>query len=349
VYAEDIIHPVTNLFLFFIFYSLSWELFGAVTASVASFGIAFLVALFYLKQIFPEAFVRQIHSTFMAKELLAFSLPASLAGVFSMFTLWTDRLIIGYFCSAGEVGIYQAASQSAILFAIILSAFSTVFSPMITDLYHRKQLRQLNEMFKISTKWGLYFSLPLFLVICFNPNDVMIAMFGREYIKGATPLVILAFAQMINVGTGAVGHLLTLTGHQKIWFVASITMLSVNVGLNWLLVPKLGLVGAAISTACAVGGLFSIGLLQVRSVLGLWPYDFRYLKGALATAIVAGILLLLGTMIVNSPTVNLLLVSGITAGMWVVMLVFLGLDREDWELISLIRRQTKEERHISYV
>jgi O-antigen/teichoic acid export membrane protein len=191
-------------------------------------------------------------------------------------------------------GLYQAASQVAIIFVIILNSMNAIFAPMIADLYHRNEIERIDRLYKVSTKWGLYLILPLYLVICFIPQEFMAAIFGRAYILGANSLVILVTAQVINVGTGATGFLLIMTNHQNRWFITSGSTMILTLILNSILVPRFGMIGAAISTAVAISCLYLAGLLQVRILLNVWPYDRRYIKGVIS-ALVASLSFILST------------------------------------------------------
>ena len=75
----------------------------------------------------------------------------------------------------------------------------------------------------------------------------------------------------------------------------------------------------------------------MRSLLGIWPYDRRYRKGLLATALAAGALFLLGIVDIGSPTITLLLTLVISSGVFGTTLLLLGLDAEDREFIRLIQ------------
>ena len=337
VYAAEIGQPATNLLLILVFYLLGWRLLGAVAASVASFALAFFLALYYVRRLFPEVFAPQLPSPFLARELLSFSLPASMAGMFTVLTLWADRLMIAYFRPAAEVGIYQAASQTAILFAAILGGFNLVLAPMIVDLHHKGERARLEELFRVSTKWVLYISLPAFLVICFAPRPLMTVVFGPDYARGWLPLVILAAGQMVNAGTGAVGLLLIMTGHPNRWLWLSGTMLLVNIVLNLVLIPRWGITGAALASAGAVSGLFLLGLLQVKRTLRLWPYDRRYLKGLLAAGVTTAALFLLRTWTTAPPALDLLLTLLVSGAVFAAVLLLSGLDAEDREFLRFAR------------
>jgi O-antigen/teichoic acid export membrane protein len=337
VYSQEIGQPATNLLLILVFYLLGWHLLGAVAAGVASFGLAFLLALYYIRRLFPESFTPHLEYPGMVRELIHFSLPASFAGMFTIFTLWVDRLIVAYFRPAAEVGIYQAVSQSSILFAIILSAFNSIFAPIIVDLHRKGEKARLEELFRVSTKWGLYLCLPVFLVICFAPGELLAVIFGSPYAVGWLPLVILSAGQMVSAGTGAVGLLLMMTGHQNRWLWLSGTMMLVNVVLNLVLIPRWGITGAALATACAVSGLYLLGLLQVKRTLRLWPYDRRYLKGLLAAAVTTVALFLLRTWTAAPPVLDLLLTLLVSAAVFGAVLLLSGLDAEDREFLRVAR------------
>jgi O-antigen/teichoic acid export membrane protein len=336
-YAFDLLQPASNLFLILVCYLVGWRLLGTVAAAVISFGLACILALYYVKQLFPEAFSSQIKSASVAKDLLLFSLPSSLAGVFTMFLIWVDRLMVSSFCPAAEVGIYNAASQSSIFFAIVLNAFDAIFSPMIADLHHKNDMKRLEELFRISTKWGVYISIPTFLTMCFAPKELMAFVFGARYESGWLPMLILAIGQMINIGTGSIGQLLVMTGNQKRWFTSSGSMLFTNIALLWIFIPRWGLAGAAFATACALGGLFFLGLMQVKNILGLWPYDTRYLKGLLATCITVAVLMLLHFAKVASPVLHLAITLATSVGVFGATLLLLGLDSEDKEFFHVMR------------
>ena len=337
VFAEDVVQPAANLLLVIVFALFGLTLSRAVSINVFSYGIAAGLAIYFIKILFPEALASPAGSDIVVKEILFYSLPAGLAGTFTFLTSWIGRLFVGYYRPAEEAGIYQAASQISLIFVIILSALNAIFAPMIADLFHRKEIGRIEVLYKISTKWGLYIVIPLFLVICFLPQEFMVTIFGEDYASGAIPLVILATTQVVNVGTGAVGFLLTMTGHQNRWFVTSGLAMSLTLILNALLIPVLGMTGSALATAIAVSGLYFGGLVQVKIILGLRPYDRRYIKGLYATGLAAGVLFLINRLVhLPSPVTAVVVSSIISAGTFGLVLLLLGLDAEDREFIRVV-------------
>jgi len=122
------------------------------------------------------------------------------------------------------------------------------------------------------------------------------------------------------------------------WLSLSAISFLLTIGLNWLLIPRFGLVGAALGTSLAVSGLYLTGLTQVRRSLRIWPYDHRYFKGMMATVVAALALFgLRSTGIGSIPQLNLLanlVIAGVTFG---ATLLFLGVDDEDQVLFQLVQ------------
>lgn len=335
-YAEDLGQPAAALALILMFYLFGFRLGGALAAFVLSAGLASILAIYYIGKLFPEVISKTIKPVFAGKDLLFFSLPASLSVMFGILLLWVDRLFVGYFRSDAEVGIYHAASQLSIALAVILSAFGAIVMPMIAELYHHGKKDRLEELYRVSTKWSLYLSLPPFLVMCFVPREAMWAIFGKPYVLGGMILPVLGIGQLINSGTGPVGALLVMTGHQNELSILSGAMFVANIVCALLLVPRFGMLGAALGTAFTVGALCLISIFMARVLLRLWPYDRRYWKGLLATGAASVAILLLRQLSITSPYLTLAGAAVCSVVVFVAVLVLLGLDAEDKEFLHLI-------------
>ncbi len=342
VYIEDLGFPFFNLVLFLIFFGFGMGLNGAIIATACSLLIVCLMAIYFLRDILATASwnTSSIEKPISIISVLSYSIPSAFAGVFSVLLLWSDRYFIGYYLSAEQTGIYQALTQIPILFVISLQALSSIFAPMITELYAKKEYTRLNELFKISTKWGVYCSLPIFIVIILFPNHLLHALLGSQYAGWASPLIILAIGQMLNVITGPVGYILIMTGRQNYWFWLCLIAFIVNSILNIWLVPIYGFSGAAVATAVSIIIVNGGALLQTHYLLHLWPYDWRYLKG-IASATITMILL----MGYAHYTISWSYTAGLLGALAIAAITFFGLlllfkfDEEDQLFIELIQQR----------
>jgi O-antigen/teichoic acid export membrane protein len=339
VLSEDMSQPVTFLLLFLALYVIGWKLQGALEAMILSFGIAMVLALIFLWKIFPEVRANYSATKFPGMGLLTFSFPATLSAALGMLIIWVDRLFVGHYRSAGETGIYQSVSQLSVSIAMILGSFQSIFSPMTAALHHRGELKRLEEVFRVSTKWALYVSIPPFLIMCFASHEVLSVLFGKPYEIGWLALVILGIGQLVNAGTGPVTGLLVMSGLQNDLFVISGISLSAGAALCILLIPRWGMVGAAIGTAASIIGMFAWAIYVGKQKLNMLPYDRRYWKGLQASALSVGALLLLRQFRISSPLLNLTAACVIATAVFVGALMLAGLDQEDRDFIRMLRER----------
>jgi O-antigen/teichoic acid export membrane protein len=163
----------------------------------------------------------------------------------------SDILMIGAILDTASVGPYHAASRVAELATFALAITITPLGPIITKLYAAEQRVELRSIVRRSTKINLVigFIVTIVLVIFAVP---LLRIFGAEFSSAATALRILVVAQLFNVAAGPVQLLLIMTGHQKFAALGVIVAAASNITLNAVLIPLLGVDGAAIGTAVAI-------------------------------------------------------------------------------------------------
>jgi O-antigen/teichoic acid export membrane protein len=95
-------------------------------------------------------------------------------------------------------------------------------------------------------------------------GDSLLSIFGPEFTGGRTSLMILALAQLFNVAAGSAGVALTMTGHERDAAVAIGIGSTMNIILNWLLIPVYAVNGAAMATAASMILWNTLLVLSVR-------------------------------------------------------------------------------------
>ena len=111
-------------------------------------------------------------------------------------------------------------------------------------MFSRGLLRQAGDVYKAGTAWFIALAWPacLFMAV-FSP--VIMRLFGKEFVAGATTLIILAVAMLVNTGCGSCGVVLSMTGRTVANLTIAFVAAAADVGGNFLLVPHLGMRGAA--------------------------------------------------------------------------------------------------------
>lgn len=341
VLSEDMSQPFAFLLLFLALYWMGWKLEGALEAMVLSFGVALFVALGFMWKIYPEVRATSTSTNFPGWGLLTFSLPATISGMLGMLVMWVDRLFVGHYRSAAETGVYQSISQLSVSLAVILGSFGSIFSPMTAVLHHRGEMKRLEEVFRVSTKWSLYVSIPPFLVMCFASREVLSVLFGKPYEIGWAALIILGIGQLVNAGTGPVNALLVMSGLQNYLFVISGVSLGAGAAMCIFLIPRWGMVGAAVATAVSIAGMFACAIYVGKRELSMLPYDRRYWKGLVAAAAAVGALLVLRQFNIGSPLKDLVALCAVATTVFTTVLLLGGLDEEDRHFIKMLRGRLK--------
>jgi O-antigen/teichoic acid export membrane protein len=342
VLVQDLGQPLLALMLIFVFYFMGLKLIGVILSDIISISFAASVSFFLVIYIFPEIIAVKKEIKTSTKELIKYSIPAALAGAFSVYIFWIDRILVGYFRSFFENGIYLAASQISMLFLVISAGINTIVVPIFSDLYLNKDIFTLQEIYRISTKWGIYLGVPILIVFTLSPTDTLTLIYGDSYRFGAPILLILLVGQAVNLITGSVSPLMIMTGNQKLLFKLSGIVLALDIVLSFILIPKYGLFGAAASTSISLSVLYCVALFWVKQKLDLWPYDKRYIKGLVAcTAAILGVLII---KILFAGIGKYCIIFQVIGA---VSIFFFGLylqkfDEEDEKFIKIVRIKTIE-------
>lgn len=246
-------------------------------------------------------------------------------------------LLMGYLGTAADVGYYGAAIRVGTGGSVVLIAFATVFTPVISDLYNRHLTVELHTLFKTVGRWIFVCSLPIFLITGTLAYPIM-SMFGSEFTTGSVALILLALGQLINASTGTAGLMVLMSGRSKMELVNVSISLIVNVSLCFLLIPELGLVGAAIANVSAATIINLMRAVEVWIFMHMHAYDRNYLKPIFA-GIIGSIVVLVGQKLL-SPSASLMSIiipAVILLAIYVFITIALGLDENDKMVLRTIK------------
>jgi len=342
VYTQDLFLHTFNLILVGIFIFLGMKLYGVASAYMITLFIAAILSMYFLIKTFPEI----VHTKTITenKKLFRFSIPLLLVFVVNLIIMWTDTLMLGYFKTFREVGIYSAALRTAMFIATFIICFNPIFAPVISDLHNKREMKKLKSLFKTVTKWIYMASFPLFLLLVLLSKEVM-SMFGPEFIAGSVPLIILAFANVISAGTGCVGYMVTMSGKQDLMMYNSLGVCLLNIILNYLLIPSYGIVGASIASGMSLTVYALILLIEVYVLLKIHPYNIMFLKITLLGLLLFGIFSLLKYTMPDLTAVQRVLFSvPVFLSVFVWMIHRWGTDESDRYIVDVFKKHLSRER-----
>lgn len=287
VILEDTLKPFLTLLLLLVFLSIGYDIIGAIAAYTIGLIISSVVGFYMLNKIFPFT-SKKIKGISAKKDLLSFSWPLIISGYLWMMITWTDTILLGVYRDSVEVGIYNAALNIASVLMIIIIAFTSIFMPVISELYAKKKNKEIIKIHKSVTKWIFVINLSLLLLMILFPDNVIQVLFGNEFVAGSIPLSILAVAFFLRIPGSLSESVLISLGRTKIILFITIIGSVLNVILNILLIPGMGMNGAAIGTGTSFVVMMLIRVYFGRRYLGLTIFNTSYIKALISGIISVG-------------------------------------------------------------
>jgi len=248
---------------------------GTVSAIVFAEIGTFILSVFLARKHFNFSLQNYFQTS---KLLISFGAQLFLAGVIWDLNTRVDTLLVGYFLIDKDVGIYAIAIAIANVFRTIPGVVSTVTYPMMAE-YHDKGNHEANELLisKIMKYMLIMLSIIGILVIFFAP-DIISWLLGAEFLPAVLPLTALILGIIFFGGAAAVGSAASAAGRPDLeWKMISTSGFLVNLILDIILIPRIGINGAAIGSAASFIAVLITMMIMFKKIL-----HFR-LQGTLLT------------------------------------------------------------------
>ena len=263
-------------------------------------------------------------------EVWSFSASMFGLGLAVFFVGQIDRVALGVYRGAQEVGVYAVAAGVVTYEVIILQSVNQIFAPVIADIHSRGEHALLGRLFQTLTKWILGLTLPLAIVVIVFARPIM-RMFGHDFEAGWPILVIGTVGQLVNCGVGSVGYMLLMSGNQRRLLRVQLVMAVVMTVLSFRFVPLWGALGAAIAAMITNVVANVWNLLEVRKSLKLSPYNRSYFKllPSLAGILVVALLVSKISNLLRMDFAGIVVALLLSYGVFGAVMLTLGLNADD--------------------
>lgn len=232
------------------------------------------------------------------RRMMRYSLPLLVLGVAGIMNQTLDKILLPWLLDGRpdameQVGIYGANYKIAIVMVMFLQAYRFAFEPFI---FARDTAAGEGRMVAYRRAMTIFVivAMVIFMAVMFY-LDILRYFIDSRYFSGlkVVPVIMLAelfFGVFFNL---SVWYKLTDRTHWGMWF--SLGGLAVTVGLNVLLVPRMGYMG------CAWAALGCYGSMMIASwIIGRHKYPVRYDLGRLITYFIIAMLLYAGAMLATT-------------------------------------------------
>lgn len=342
VYITEILDNLTKLVSVIVFGILGLRLIGIGFSWLIASVLSFFFAFYLLENKVFSIIKTKTQAISLRKELLSYSVPLVLNGFMAFIITWTDTLMLGYFLSSEEVGIYNAAYPLAFFFTVMPGALAVMFVPIATEFYINKKFYELEAIHKSITKWIFYINFPFFFLAILFSKQILKLLFGNAYVPGYFALIFLSMGFFMASIVWTSAGMLEVTKRTGYFVLNSSAAAVVNVILNWYLIPRYGITGAAIASAFAYLITSTAFVFEAWYFAKLVPWSNGFIKSSAAGSISVFIVHYLARSLFTAfpPYILLLLFAFFITLYGFLLLLFRGIEKDDMEILKAIEKKT---------
>ncbi|RXE55084.1 polysaccharide biosynthesis protein [Methanoculleus taiwanensis] len=161
---------------------------------------------------------------------------------------YADTVLIGYFMTEADVGIYRVAFQLTSLATFVSLALHSSLFPRVSNWSAHNEISLIESALSRAFTYSLLLALPVCVGGWLLGERLLYFLYGAPFAAGASALVILLAVQVAFVFTDLQTMSLNAMDRPRDSFRVTAVAVVVNIALNLLLIPVIGLIGAALAT-----------------------------------------------------------------------------------------------------
>ena len=322
-----------------------------ISAWVLPYLVAGAVLAVWLRRLLRQAEVRasnaeQVPSRPLreiALEFWAFSAPRALSRVFSVALQRIDILLVAGLLGPAEAAVYTAATRFLLLGLLFVQSIQQVMAPKFSELIAHGDVHRSTVLYRTTTSWLTLVAWPMYLMSAiFAP--FLLQIFGPGYERGATVVTVLCLTMLVATTCGPVDSVLLMAGKSSWSLYNTGAALLVNIGVDLVLVPRIGINGAAIGWAAGILVANLVPLYQVNRSLHMHPFGPATRQAMVVGGLCFGVLPLLVRLGLGAGLAGFLVAAVLSTGAYAALLLR---RREVFELAALtsaLRRRPGRDR-----
>ena len=199
---------------------------------------------------------------------LAYSLPIFLIDGIGFLLTNADVVVVGFYLPPDQVGIYFAATKIIVLVQFVAFAVKAASGPRFSVLLATNDRPALASFSAEVARWSFWPSLAIGLALLLVGKHLLM-LFGQAFTEGYWLLPILFAGILAKASIGPGETLLSMGGRERLCVLIYAVVLATAILMNVLLIPRLGLTGAAIATSAAMALEALLLHIALRRTLGI--------------------------------------------------------------------------------
>jgi O-antigen/teichoic acid export membrane protein len=258
-----------KLFFILILLKMGYGLLGVIIATLLVQSSILLISLVIIVSQIGFVIPRFTH----IKEYLQFSLPLTPSALVRWITESSDRFLVTYFLGLGSAGVYSAAYSIGNLIQLFASPLQLILLPELSKLFDEDKIDQVRIYLSNSLRYFLLVTVPAVFGLSALAKPLLGIFTTQDFISGWFIIPIIALSGLLaGIFQIFVNIMLLVKETKSATYINIIAAIS-NVLLNLLLIPSIGIIGAALSTLISY---FLMIVLCIYISMKHFVFDYYY-------------------------------------------------------------------------
>lgn len=218
----------------------------AVLAYGSGLFISFVFGFIILKTKNKELLLQAV-PIFKIKKWHKSLIPLTLLTIVTTLNLEVATLVLGMLGSNESIAYFKVSTQIITILSIGLAAMNVIIGPILARYVAENNESEIQKTLKSSVRIATIIYIPIIFIIVFFRTEIIVLLFGDEYVRSSKLIIILLLGQTLNVLVGSVGLVLQMTHNESIILKNLCISFILNLILMLVLIPIYNDIGAAIS------------------------------------------------------------------------------------------------------
>lgn len=288
-----------------------------VITIIGSYALCVIILIFYIKhlKVFFLTNIQWDNKIKYYQDIAKYSGYSILVGASSLISNKIDVLILGAYSGLGQVGIYSIAFFIGSIIEIPRRAISQISAPLLSKYWKDNNIDLIQNLYiKTAINQCIVGTFALLLIWCNIDFIFSIIPNASLYATGKYVVLIIGFAKLVDMSTGINSEIILNSPYFNINFIFNIIISFFTVTLNYLLIPILGLEGAALSSLVSIIVFNTLKIYYLWIKLKIHPFSYKILY-------VIGLALILAFFNYKIEFSKLLILDSITTSL-IITLIF---------------------------
>jgi O-antigen/teichoic acid export membrane protein len=210
------------------------------------------------------------------REMIEYGYVGILTGLAMNIVVQIDQIMVTKYLGLTANGIYSTAVFMSMVIEYPRRFVSQISSPIMADSFAKGDFEGLNDHYKKASINQLILGILIFLGVMINLENIYEMMpNGVAYNSGWWVVAIIGLVKLIDMGFSLNGEIISLSKYYKYNTVLIIILSVLGILLNIVLIPRFGLIGAAIATLISYSVFNIVKYIMLKRLYSFDPFSKR--------------------------------------------------------------------------